>query len=281
MVKILSNYRLNQNQKPLFDMLMSYGLDDTNISFDVPGHKRGVGIHSEFKKYVGVDIFKIDVNSLKSLDMLSHPTGVIKEAEELYADVYNADYAYFLVNGSTSGVQNMILSTVKPGEKIILPRNSHKSAINGLVLSGAIPIYVDPTINSITGISESLSFESIKNTIDTNPDAKSLLILNPTYFGAVSELKKIIEYAHKFNIYVIADESHGAHFPYCDRFPDSAMKFGADLATISMHKTGGSLTQSSVLLHNTNRLSHSIVRSVVNLAQTRSEERRVGKECRL
>ena len=261
---------INQSKKPLFDALLKYGLNDDKLSFDVPGHKRGKGISSEFKDLVGEKIFKIDINSLKPLDMLSHPTGVIKEAEDLYAQLYNCDKAYFLVNGSTSGIQNMILSAVKPNEKIIIPRNIHKSAINALVFSGAIPIYINPTIDLETGISEGLKTSDIINTINQNKDVKAILLLNPTYFGHTQNLKEIIKYCHDLDIKVIVDESHGAHFPYSDKFPDSAMKYGADMATTSVHKTAGALTQASVLLHNEKRISHSTVRSVINLAQTSS-----------
>ena len=125
---------------------------------------------------VGENIFKIDVNSMKELDILSNPTGIIKEAEELAADLFGADFAFFLVNGSTGGIQNMIMSAVNPGDKIILPRNIHKSAINGLVLAGAKPAYIYPLVSDIIGVSMGISLEDVIRTIDNNLDAKAILV---------------------------------------------------------------------------------------------------------
>lgn len=260
---------IDHSRRPLFDALIAYS--KSNVTpFDVPGHKMGKGIHQDFIDYVGENIFKMDINSLKEMDNLSNPEGVIKEAEMLAADLFDSDHAFFLVNGSTSGVQNMILSAMNPGEKIIIPRNIHKSAINGLVLSGAVPIYIYPEICTEVGISVGTSVHETIQAIDNNPDAKALLLLNPTYYGFSTNLKKIIDYAHKHNVIVLVDESHGTHFYLDDAFPDSAMTLGADMATLSIHKTGGSLTQSSVLLHNDGRIPVSRVRSVINISQTSS-----------
>jgi len=260
----------NQLRKPLFDALIKYGLKDKITPFDVPGHKMGKGINEEFKNLVGENIFKIDVNSMKELDNLSNPTGVIKEAEILASDLFKSENAFFLVNGSTSGVQNMILAACNPGDKLILPRNIHKSAINGLVISGARPVYIQPFIDKEIGVSMGISLEDVKRTIDENKDAKAILLLNPTYFGFTMRLKEIIEYAHSFNIAVLIDESHGSHFYLNDDFPVDSMELKADLATISVHKTGGSLTQSSMLLHNSGIIKRERVRSVINLMQTSS-----------
>lgn len=260
----------DQNKKPLFDALIKYGFQTKVTPFDVPGHKMGHGIPQEFKDAVGAEIFKIDVNSMKELDNLSSPTGIIKEAQELAADLFGADYAFFLVNGSTGGVQDMILSACNPGDKIILPRNVHKSAINGLVLAGARPVYVHPLINKKIGISMGISLKDVKRTIDENLDAKAILVLNPTYYGFTSNLKKIIQYAHSKDIMVLVDESHGSHFYFDNRFPEGSIHLGADLATISVHKTGGSLTQSSMLLGNEGLISHAKVQSIINVMQTSS-----------
>lgn len=260
----------SQLDKPLFDALIKYGLKDKVTPFDVPGHKMGKGISEEFKNVVGENIFKIDVNSMKELDNLSNPIGVIKEAEDLASDLFKCDNTFFLVNGSTSGVQNMILAACNPGDKIILPRNIHKSAINGLVISGAHPVYIQPFIDKNIGVSMGSSFEEVKNTIDENLDAKAILLLNPTYFGFTMKIKEIIDYAHSFNIAVLVDESHGSHFYFDNEFPIGSMSLNADLATISVHKTGGSLTQSSMLLHNNGLIKREKVRSVINLMQTSS-----------
>lgn len=262
-------YTTKHQKRPLFDALVRYS--QSNVTpFDVPGHKMGKGIHPDFKEYVGENIFKMDINSLKEMDNLSNPEGVIQEAESLAADLFDSDNAFFLVNGSTSGVQNMILSVVGPKDKILVPRNIHKSAINALVLSGATPVYLYPEISKETGISFGISVKETKRMIDKHNDAKAILLLNPTYYGFTNNLKEVIDYAHDKGLVVLVDESHGTHFYLHDEFPPSSMTLGADMATISVHKTGGSLTQSSILLHSNKRIKKSKVRSVINLFQTSS-----------
>jgi arginine decarboxylase len=180
-----------QNQTPLFDALKAYHKRNV-IPFDVPGHKHGNGL-SEFKDYFGSAMLELDVNSMPCLDNLCNPIGVIKEAEDLAAEAYGADSAFFLVNGTSAGVQTMILSVCKPGDKIIMPRNCHKSATSALILSGAVPVYVQPHIHEGLGIAMGVKTQDIERAIFDNPDAKAVFIINPTYYGAVSDLKKSYE----------------------------------------------------------------------------------------
>jgi len=258
----------NQQKTPLFTALVDYAKSDV-IPFDVPGHKRG-HVSNKFNDALGKYSMKLDVNSSKKLDLLGNPHGVILESEKLLAEAYSADHAFMLVNGSTSGVQYMIMTACTSGSKIILPRNVHKSAINGLILSGALPVFIQPEVNEEWGIANGVSFQSIKRAILDNLDAKAIFLINPTYFGAVSDLKSIIAFAHKHNMVVLVDEAHGSHFPFHPSFPHEAMILGADMSTISMHKTGGSLTQSSVLLLNERTITRSQVRSTISLFQTTS-----------
>nr|WP_330400953.1 aminotransferase class I/II-fold pyridoxal phosphate-dependent enzyme [Sporanaerobium hydrogeniformans] len=211
----------------------------------------------------------IDVNSMKPLDNLCHPVSVIKEAEVLAADAFGSKHAFFMVNGTTSAVQAMVMSACKKGEKIIMPRNVHRSAINALIISGAIPVYVNPGVNKELGIPLGMSYESVKQAILENPDAKAVLVNNPTYYGICSPLKKITELAHAHHMLVLVDEAHGTHFYFHEELPQSAMSVGADMAAVSMHKTGGSLTQSSFLLIN-NQVKEGYVRQIINLTQTTS-----------
>ena len=185
---------------------------------------------------------------MKPLDNLCHPTSVIKEAEELAAEAFGADSAFFMVNGTTSAVQAMIMSVCKEGDKIIMPRNVHRSAINSLILIGANPIYINPGIHKRLGISLGMSLKDIEEAIKEHPDAKAVFVNNPTYYGICSDLKEIVKLAHSHGMYVLVDEAHGTHFYFDKRLPVSAMEAGADMAAVSIHKTGGSLTQSSMLL---------------------------------
>ncbi|MEA4831041.1 MAG: aminotransferase class I/II-fold pyridoxal phosphate-dependent enzyme [Oscillospiraceae bacterium] len=238
------------------------------VPFDVPGHKRGKG-NKELTEFLGDRCLSVDTNSMKPLDNLCHPVSVIREAEELAAEAFGSAHAFFMVGGTTSAVQSMILSCVKKGEKIILPRNVHQSAINALVLCGAVPVYINPQSNKRLGIALGMSVSDIKNAIDNNPDAKAVLINNPTYYGICSDLKQITKLAHGKGLKVLVDEAHGTHFYFGKDMPVSAMAAGADMAAVSMHKSGGSLTQSSILLTG-NDVNDRYIRQIINLIQTTS-----------
>ncbi|NLI91205.1 MAG: aminotransferase class I/II-fold pyridoxal phosphate-dependent enzyme [Peptococcaceae bacterium] len=256
-----------QGKAPIYEALQKYKTMRV-VPFDVPGHKQGKG-NPELREFLGEKCLSVDVNSMKPLDNIGHPVSVIKESEELAADAFGAHHAFLMVNGTTSAVQAMIMSVCKQGDKIIMPRNVHKSAINALILCGAIPVYVNPGVNKELGIPLGMSIHEIKKAIDQNPDAKAIFVNNPTYYGICSDLKKITELAHRNNMVVLVDEAHGTHFYFGENMPLNAMAAGADMAAVSMHKTGGSLSQSSFLL-TSNRLSTGHVRQIINLTQTTS-----------
>ena len=259
--------KLLQSKMPIFEALEQYKASRT-VPFDVPGHKRGQG-NKELTDFLGEKCMSVDVNSMKPLDNLCHPVSVIKEAEALAADAFGAKHAFLMVGGTTSAVQAMVMSACKKGEKIIMPRNVHRSAINALVVCGAVPVYVNPGVNEALGIPLGMSYEDVERAIMENPDAKAVLVNNPTYYGVCSPLKKIVDLAHQHGLLVLVDEAHGTHFYFHDDLPVSAMEAGADLAAVSMHKTGGSLTQSSFLLVQ-NDVNPGYVRQIINLTQTTS-----------
>ncbi|MBP3249042.1 MAG: aminotransferase class I/II-fold pyridoxal phosphate-dependent enzyme [Ruminococcus sp.] len=238
------------------------------VPFDVPGHKRGRG-NMELTEFLGEDCMNADVNSMKPLDNLCHPVSVIRDAEDLAAQAFGAANVFFMVGGTTSAVQSMIMYACKEGEKIIMPRNVHRSAINALILTGAVPVYVDPDVNHQLGIALGMSVSQVEEAIRANPDAKAIMVNNPTYYGICSDLKKITELAHEHGMLVLVDEAHGTHFYFGDNFPITAMAAGADCASVSMHKSGGSLTQSSFLLMGKN-VNSDYMRQIVNLTQTTS-----------
>ena len=256
-----------QQRAPIYEALEAFKKKRV-VPFDVPGHKRGRG-NPELVQLLGDKCVGLDVNSMKPLDNLCHPVSVIREAEELTADAFGADKAFLMVGGTTSAVQAMILSVCKAGDKIILPRNVHKSAINALVLCGAIPVYVNPETNPTLGISLGMEISQVEKAINDNPDAVAVLVNNPTYYGICSDLKSIVRAAHAKGMKVLADEAHGTHLYFGDNLPISAMAAGADMAAISMHKSGGSLTQSSILLVNKG-VNADYVRQIINLTQTTS-----------
>ena len=238
------------------------------VPFDVPGHKRGRG-NPELVSLLGEKCVGLDVNSMKPLDNLGHPVSVIRQAEELTAEAFGAAHAFLMVNGTTSSVQSMILSVCRAGDKIILPRNVHKSVINALVLCGGIPVYVNAKVNPKIGIAMGVEVEEMRRVMDENPDAVAVFINNPTYYGICSNLCKIAEMAHERNMKVLADEAHGTHLYFGDHLPMSGIAAGADMAAVSMHKSGGSLTQSSILLCGES-MDPEYVRQIINLTQTTS-----------
>ena len=258
---------LDQNRVPILEGLEQMKRNRL-VPFDVPGHKRGKG-NPELTKFLGEACVSVDVNSMKPLDNLCHPVSVIKEAEELAADAFGAAHAFFMVGGTTSAVQAMVLSCLKRGDEIILPRNVHQSVIHALVLCGAVPVYINPQADSRLGIALGMSVEDVKQTIAKHPNAKAILVNNPTYYGICSDIRQITKLAHEHGMKMLADEAHGTHFYFGADMPVSAMAAGADMAAVSMHKSGGSLTQSSLLLCG-NRVNADYVRKIINLTQTTS-----------
>lgn len=258
---------LDQRRAPIYEALEKFR-EMRVVPFDVPGHKHGKG-NPELTAFLGEKCVGVDVNSMKPLDNLCHPISVIRDAELLAADAFGAKHAFLMVGGTTSSVQSMVLSCCKHGDKIILPRNVHRSVINSLVLCGAIPVYVNPDVDRSLGISLGMSRENVKTAIEANPDAVAVLVNNPTYYGICSDLRAIVKMAHDAGMLCLADEAHGTHFYFGENMPVSAMRAGADMAAVSMHKSGGSLTQSSLLLIGEN-VNERHVRQIINLTQTTS-----------
>ena len=258
---------LSQERAPIYEALKEYRAKRI-VPFDVPGHKMGRG-NPELTEFLGRECMTVDVNSSKPLDNLCHPVSVIKEAEQIAAEAFGAKNAFFIVNGTTAAVQAMALAVAKRGEKIIMPRNVHRSAINALILGGAVPVYVNPGVNKELGIPLGMTVEDVEKAILENPDAKAVFVNNPTYYGVCSDIKKIADLAHAHGMYLLADEAHGTHFYFGDNMPLAGMKAGADFAAVSMHKSGGSLTQSSFLL-TADTVNEGYVRQIINLMQTTS-----------
>ena len=258
---------LTQNRAPILEALKRHRANRV-VPFDVPGHKGGRGT-PELTEFLGQACMKADVNSMKPLDNLCHPVSVIRDAEILAAQAFGARSAFFIVNGTTAAVQTMIMTVCQSGDKIIMPRNVHRSAINALVLCGARPVYIDPGLDKRLGISLGMSVSDVERAIGENPDAKAVLVNNPTYYGICSNLREIVKIAHAHGMRVLVDEAHGTHFYFGENLPESAMHAGADMAAVSVHKTGGSLTQSSILLCG-DGVDAGYVRQIINLTQTTS-----------
>jgi len=266
----VDTYEKGENAKriPLLSALKAYSERDV-AAFDVPGHKRGKGVQI-LNDYFGENLMKMDVNSLPILDNVASPTGVIKEAQKLMADAYSADEAFFITNGTTSAIHCMLMSALSPGDKVLMPRNIHKSALNGLILCGGMPVYAEAEVCPIEGLTMNVAPAEIEAKLDENVDIKAVFLLNPTYYGYTADLQAIAGICHERGVLLLADEAHGAHFPFHEKLPVSAMGAGADISCVSVHKTGGALTQSSAMLVNTKRVNAAKVQQTINMLQSTS-----------
>ncbi len=237
---------MDHQQTPLFTALKKHAAGNP-VQFHIPGHKKGLGTDKEFREFIGDNALSIDLINIAPLDDLHQPTGVIEEAQKLAADAFGSDYTYFSVQGTSGAIMTMVLSICSPGDKIIVPRNIHKSVMSAIIFAGAKPVFVSPAQDENLGIDHGITTSSVRRALQRHPDAKAVLVINPTYFGVCAHLKEIVDLAHSFNVPVLVDEAHGVHIQFHEELPMSAMQAGADMAATSVHKLGGSMTQSSVL----------------------------------
>ncbi|MDJ0734202.1 MAG: aminotransferase class I/II-fold pyridoxal phosphate-dependent enzyme [Nostocaceae cyanobacterium] len=260
---------LNQYQTPLLDTLQAC-TERPHAPFYTPGHKRGAGISPKLAHAFGKQVFRTDLPELTELDNLFAPNGVIQQAQQLAAEAFGASNTWFLVNGSTCGIEAAILATCNTGDKIILPRNVHSSAISGLILSGAIPIFIHPEYDPILDIAYSITPQAVATTLQQHPDAKAVIMVYPTYNGICGDVNAIAQITHKYHIPLLVDEAHGAHFAFHPQLPISALAAGADLTVQSIHKTLGAMTQASMLHLQGNRIDINRVNKALQLVQSTS-----------
>ena len=260
---------LSQLETPLFDVLLKHR-NRHPVQFHIPGHKKGQGMDPAFREFVGDNVLSIDLINIAPLDDLHSPKGAIAQAQKLAAEAFGADHTFFSVQGTSGAIMTMILTVVGPGDKILVPRNVHKSIMSAIVFAGAIPIFIHPEVDTELGISHGISPDSVEKALIKYPDTKAVLVINPTYYGFAADLKKIVEIVHRRNIPVVVDEAHGVHIKFHDDLPLSAMQAGADMAATSVHKLGGSMTGSSVLNVREGLVSAKRVQSVFSMLTTTS-----------
>lgn len=237
---------MNQNRTPLLDAIRSL-IDTHPAYFRIPGHRLERGISSRWTDRVGTEIFAYDVTETPLTDDLHSPEGAILEAEALLAALYGADRSFFLVNGTTCGNEAMLLSAALAGEEVLLARNAHKSALMGLILSGASPAYVMPEVLTAWGIQGGVTPEAVRRAFEAHPECRALFLVSPSYYGLSSDLVQIAEICHANGALLLVDEAHGGHVYFHGALPAGALAAGADMCVQSMHKVTGALTQSSVL----------------------------------
>lgn len=262
-------YRLSQYETPLFTALVEHSKRNP-IQFHIPGHKKGQGMDPTFREFIGHNALAIDLINIAPLDDLHHPKGMIKEAQDLAAAAFGADHTFFSIQGTSGAIMTMVMSVCGPGDKILVPRNVHKSVMSAIIFSGAKPIFMHPEIDPKLGISHGITIQSVKKALEEHSDAKGLLVINPTYFGFAADLEQIVQLAHSYDIPVLVDEAHGVHIHFHDELPMSAMQAGADMAATSVHKLGGSLTQSSILNVKEGLVNVKHVQSIISMLTTTS-----------
>ncbi|MCR4435012.1 MAG: aminotransferase class I/II-fold pyridoxal phosphate-dependent enzyme [Clostridiales bacterium] len=227
---------------PLYNAVMRYS-NSAPVAFHMPGHKLGKGIPEELLKNPAL----LDVTEIPGTDNLHFPEGPIKEAQDLAAQVFFADKTYFLVNGSTGGIHSMMMAVCRPGDKLIVGRDCHKSVIGGMMLGGIKPVYVKPEYESDFGVPSVISPEKLEEALRQNPDAAGVLITRPNYYGICSDIEEIARIVHAHGKILMVDEAHGAHLGFHHRLPVCAMQAGADICVQSAHKTLPAFTQGAYL----------------------------------
>ncbi len=258
-----------QYQTPIADRLRTSAQSD-NVPFHTPGHHKGQGIDPELKIWWGEAIFQADLPELPELDNLFAPNGVIAEAETLAAEAWDSDRTFFLTNGSTAGVIASILAVCNPGDSVLVPRNVHRSVISGLILSGANPVFMMPQYDERLGIAHGVAVDTIATHLASDPKIKAVLIVNPTYYGVCNDVVTIANLSHQYNLPLIVDEAHGAHFQFHPALPIAALSAGADIVIQSTHKTLSALTQASMLHMKGDRVSVDRLAKSLQLVQSTS-----------
>lgn len=240
------------------------------ISFHVPGHKNG-NIYMKYKNHnFNNEILTFDVTEIPGTDNLHAPIEMIKEAQEEAAKFFKADYTFFLVNGTSTGNISALMGVANPNDKIIVPRDCHKSVTHGLILGGLIPVYIMPEVNTKNNLSMGVTVQTVEEAILKNPEAKAVVITYPNYYGICSDIKEISNIVHKYEKILIVDEAHGSHFILSENLPIEALEAGADIVIQSTHKTLSSFTQSSMLHVKGNRVDIDRLRFMLAMNQSSS-----------
>ena len=260
---------LDQAQLPLVSALAA-AARRPDAAFHTPGHKRGQSAPADLVDLLGKLVFQADLPELPDLDNLFAPEGAIAQAQLLAAAAFGAEQTWFLANGSTSGIEAAVLATCNPGDRLILPRNVHQSAIAALILAGAVPIFVLPEYDPDWDIAHPPTPAAIEQVLHNHPDAKAVLIVSPTYHGVCADVKAIAQRVHQFNLPLLVDEAHGAHFAFHPDLPPAALAMGADLAVQSTHKTLSAFTQAAMLHMQGVRIDRARLAAALRLVQSTS-----------
>jgi lysine decarboxylase len=236
-----------QPTAPYLEAITAYGFRGST-RFHVPGHKGGQGADPGMRAAFGEQPLLLDVpQDIEGIDVGPSPTPY-ERAEQLAAEAYGAERAWFLTNGATQGNHALCLALAPPGTKVVMQRNSHASMIDGLILSGGVPTWVPPEYDPELGMAHGVTAESLEQALAGNPEARSAFIVSPTYYGMAADVEGCAAVCRRAGVALIVDNAWGAHFGFHPRLPPSPLELGADAMLASTHKIVGSLTQSAMLL---------------------------------
>lgn len=261
---------MNQHQAPLLEALLVFAQKNPAY-FRIPAHRFEKGINDRLLQAAGDGIFRLDLSEAEGLDDLHHAQGAILEAEQLASDLWHSEKCFFLINGTTCGNEAGVLSMVKPGEKILIPRNVHKSVLMGLIMAGANPCYLLPEYQKDWNLWGSVNPAKVKASLTKeNPDCRAVFLVSPTYYGICSNLEEIGTICHDQEAVLAVDEAHGSHLYFSPLLPKGALEQHADICIQSIHKTAGSMTQSSMLHLGSHRIDKARMASNLQLVQSTS-----------
>jgi arginine decarboxylase len=264
---------VDQNRTPYFDVLLDY-VDSGVIPFHTPGHMQGHGMDRALRDFLGDNVLAIDLTQIRGLDDLLQPEEAVDEAQKLAAEAYGSDRSFFLINGSTSGNQIMMMTALNPGEKIALPRNAHKSAMGGLIMSGVDPVWMKPEVDFALHMDHTVTPETVRATLEADASIRAVYVVSPTYYGAAADLEGIAAVAHEHGLPLLVDEAWGPHFHFHPALPLDALAAGADMCINSTHKMLSSLSQTAMLHQKGDRIRVDRLKAVVKLFLSTSPNRR-------
>jgi arginine/lysine/ornithine decarboxylase len=259
---------MDQRETPLIDALLTYKKEE-RYSFHVPGHKGG-HVFPERAKALFQSILEIDATEIEGLDDLYAPTGPIKDAQALLTKFYRTKESLFLVGGSTVGNLVMILSSCKPGDRVFVQRNAHKSIFNALKLARVKPVFLTPKRDPFTKMGVGLSPQTLDEALKKFPETKALVLTYPNYYGHTLPVEELIQKAKKHGLGVLVDEAHGPHFILGEPFPKSTLEMGADLVVHSAHKMLPAMTMGAFFHRNSDWVSSGKIKKVLGMLQTSS-----------
>ncbi|GIH71807.1 aminotransferase class I/II-fold pyridoxal phosphate-dependent enzyme [Sphaerimonospora thailandensis] len=261
---------MDQSRAPVLEALVAYH-ERGDLSFTPPGHKQGRGVDPRVLAVLGEGVFKADVLLPNGLDDRRMTGGVLEEAQQLMAEAVNAQTAFFSTCGSSLSVKSAMLSVAGPGEKLLVARDSHKSVISGLILSGVEPIWVHPGWDADLHFSYPPSPAAVEAAFKAEPDARGVLVASPTDYGTCADLAGIKQVCVRHDRTFIVDEAWGAHLPFHPQgLPVWGMNAGADVCVTSVHKMGNGLEQGSVFHLRGDRVDPNVLKAREDLLGTTS-----------